>query len=322
MAAADSKEVTKVLEEIERLQGSVNTASVTGQEMLQYIAAGLNHVDGNLPKDANGAFDPAGWNKRTDEQKHSLYQQLLLAKEDLTTAAGLDGPADESNIMFKKHASNRWVVALTVLAFVSTVIVLRLILQHWPDATRKTASAPTAAVSSPATAGPVPATPAQAPAAPIPAPTPTGPTPTTTGQAPASPAGASEADVLWMIILMGALGGLLHLTSSLAKFVGNRRLLRSWVIYYLLMPLEGASLAPIVFLLLRIGVLSPATSSNGDTANLNLIGLYGFAALTGLFSKQAIEMLAEVFSTIFAKVKGKDSLPGQASGKTEGSAGP
>jgi hypothetical protein len=38
------------------------------------------------------------------------------------------------------------------------------------------------------------------------------------------------------------------------------------------------------------------------------MGMYAFAALTGLFSKQAIEMLADVFATIFKKVSAKDSL--------------
>jgi hypothetical protein len=119
----------------------------------------------------------------------------------------------------------------------------------------------------------------------------------------------SEQRILTMIVLMGALGGLLRLTSSFAKFVGNRQLYRSWVVYYLLMPFEGAALAPAVYLLLRVGVLSPG---GGSTAQLNVFSLYGFAALTGLFAKNAIDMLADVFNIIFKKVQSKDSLPGDA----------
>jgi len=111
-----------------------------------------------------------------------------------------------------------------------------------------------------------------------------------------------ERDLLYMIILMGLLGGFVHLTSSLARYVGNRQLVRSWVIWYLLMPFSGASLAPMVYLLLRVGVLS-----NG-TDHLNVFGLYGFAALTGLFAEHAIEMLANVFAEVFTKIKGKDSM--------------
>lgn len=119
--------------------------------------------------------------------------------------------------------------------------------------------------------------------------------------------GPKESEVLRMIIIMGALGGSLHWTSSFAKYVGNGQLLRRWIPYYLLVPFEGAALAPVVYLLLRVGVLGGAVSNEG-TGSLNLISLYGFAALTGLFSKQAIEMLYEVFKTIFTKIKGKDSL--------------
>jgi hypothetical protein len=125
-----------------------------------------------------------------------------------------------------------------------------------------------------------------------------------------TPAPTEEA-VLFMVILLGALGGFLHLASSMANYVGNRQLLRSWVVYYFLIPFQGAALAPIVYLLLRVGVLNPANTQPGSaspTASLNLIGIYAFAALTGLFSKQAIEMLAEVFSTIFKRVNAKDAL--------------
>jgi hypothetical protein len=124
------------------------------------------------------------------------------------------------------------------------------------------------------------------------------------------PGRPTEQAVLWMVILLGALGGFLHLASSMANFVGNRQLLRSWIIYYILIPFQGAALAPLIYLLLRVGVLNPAntTASGRPTESLNLIGIYAFAALTGLFSKQAIEMMADVFSTIFKKVSAKDSL--------------
>jgi hypothetical protein len=122
----------------------------------------------------------------------------------------------------------------------------------------------------------------------------------------------SEVNVLLMIMLMGSLGGFIHLSSSFAQFVGNRQLRRSWILYYIFMPLEGAALALLLYLLLRIGVLAgPASASSATscpTANLNFVGLYAFAGLTGLFTKQAIEMLADVFSTIFKKVQAKDPL--------------
>ena len=93
--------------------------------------------------------------------------------------------------------------------------------------------------------------------------------------------------------------------SSFAKYVGNRQLLRSWLLYYILMPIEGGALAPLVYLLLRVGLLSPSVN---DAGSLNVFGVYAIAGLTGLFSSQAMEKLAEVFAVIFNKVQAKDSL--------------
>jgi len=120
------------------------------------------------------------------------------------------------------------------------------------------------------------------------------------------PGGPDEYYVLIMIVLMGALGGCLHWLSGFALYVGNREFLRSWIAYYLLMPLEGAALAIIVYLLLRVGVLAPTSTSGQVTANLNTIGLYAFAGLTGIYSKQALQSLGDVFNVIFKKVEAKD----------------
>ena len=113
--------------------------------------------------------------------------------------------------------------------------------------------------------------------------------------------------VIIMVILLGTLGGLIHLASSLTIFVGNRDLKRSWIVYYVLAPVQGAALAPLLYLLLKSAVLSPQQSEGSGTQNLNLTAIYAFAALTGLFSKQAVEKLADVFATIFGKIEAKDA---------------
>jgi hypothetical protein len=124
--------------------------------------------------------------------------------------------------------------------------------------------------------------------------------------------GATEDSILTMIVLLGALGGTLHLVSSLFKYVGNRQFKRSWVLYYLAMPLTGAGLAPVVYLLLRVGIISPSQGGAGDSslANLNLIFIYAFALLTGMFSRAATDKLGEVFNTIFktGAAPSKDAL--------------
>jgi hypothetical protein len=121
---------------------------------------------------------------------------------------------------------------------------------------------------------------------------------------------AVEGDVLRMVILMGALGGAIHWMSSLANYIGNGNLFRRWIPYYVLAPFQGAALAMVVYLLLRVGVLAhPANAmpNGGPAQSLNLLGLYAFAALTGLFAKQAIEMLRDVFGVIFKKIEAKDA---------------
>ena len=126
-------------------------------------------------------------------------------------------------------------------------------------------------------------------------------------QASAAQAGIqpSGLNVLLMVILFGALGGALHLASSLTMYIGNRDFKRSWIVYYLLAPVQGAALAPLMYLLLKSAILAPQVG--GGTAALNLTAIYGVSGLTGLFAKQAIERLAAVFAAMFAKVEAKDT---------------
>jgi hypothetical protein len=56
-----------------------------------------------------------------------------------------------------------------------------------------------------------------------------------------------------------------------------------------------------------VGVLAPPASSAGPAQSLNLLGLYAFSGLTGLFAKQAIEMLRDVFAVIFKRIESKDA---------------
>jgi len=315
-----------------------------------------------------GSLDTAKWENLTPAQQTGVEAQLSKLRQELVDLrevyAHEDGPADERSLMYKEYASNKAIIALTVIALLGLFGNLTLICHEWEAATAGTRGilefgtpsystklakadaigltptpspassersdlttklAPTPAQSvvsitpgpSPETASAATATPpatskspARSPAAGL------------TATAPHSPSDENKEDkkelvgkvteqaVLWMVILLGALGGFLYLASSMATYVGNRQLLRSWIVYYILIPFQGAALAPLIYLLLRVGVLNPAnpTSSGRPMESLNLMGIYAFAALTGLFSKQAIEMLADVFATIFKKVSAKDSL--------------
>jgi len=97
------------------------------------------------------------------------------------------------------------------------------------------------------------------------------------------------------VSLAGALGGLLHSLRSLSTYVGERYLFRSWLLYYLALPLVGAVLATIAYIVLRAGLL-PGGASNSQP---DPYGIAGISALVGLFSAQTVEKLQAVFSTMF-----------------------
>lgn len=106
-------------------------------------------------------------------------------------------------------------------------------------------------------------------------------------------------------MLSGALGSLLHSLRSLYWYTGNRRLVWSWAIMYMLLPFSGAVLATIFYIIIRAGFLP----SSGGTQTIPNTP-YGFAALgalVGLFSEEAVLKLKQVAETVFARTPaGKD----------------
>jgi hypothetical protein len=108
--------------------------------------------------------------------------------------------------------------------------------------------------------------------------------------------------LLLLVLLCGALGGLVHALRSYYWYVGNRDLRRSWLLMYGLLPIVGALLAAIVYFLLRGGLVTGA-----GVPEANPFGFAALAALTGLFTSQAAEKLKEVFTVLLARAeKGKD----------------
>ena len=127
----------------------------------------------------------------------------------------------------------------------------------------------------------------------------------------ATPPAASDSEIrlFVVVILLGALGGVLHTLRSLYWYVGNRNLKMSWLLMYFLLTLIGASLAVVFYVVLRGGLISP-------TAGNSAVSPYGFgavAALVGLFSSQAADKLKQVFETLFTTAeRGKDHTPPSA----------
>jgi hypothetical protein len=343
MATSSSDDIAKLVGEIRDLKNALDKTSIDA------ALKGLVNV--------TGEFDPEAWKKLSPGEQTARAAALAQLKQTLENAVAAGEPVvriPPESFMYKKEASNGMILLLTAFAVGGLIVDLYLIKSNWTQATSglpepKTQASPTPtpiptalnrrqsvappSVTPSTSATPMPdiqspveitsnteaaaATPPEAPEVSPPA--------TTsgvgrTGQKPSGLIKPSEGDVLFMVMLLGALGGFLRLASSLANYVGNRQFLKSWIIYYFLTPIQGAALAPVVYLLLRVGVLNPANPAQGSTSpadSLNLIGIYAFAVLTGLFSKQAIETLADVFSTIFKKAETKDALDKSKQDKTK-----
>ncbi len=101
--------------------------------------------------------------------------------------------------------------------------------------------------------------------------------------------------LLVLVVIVGALGSLIHAATSFADYAGNRRFYSSWIVWYLVRPVVGASLALLLYFAIRGGFFS----GSSQTSSINPYGMAALAGLAGLFSKQATDKLREVFETLF-----------------------
>ena len=117
----------------------------------------------------------------------------------------------------------------------------------------------------------------------------------------ACPAAPDKTMVL-MVLLAGALGGLVHALRSFFWYAGEQKLLLNWVPMYLVMPFSSAALGFVFYLVIRAGLYQP-------TAGTNYL-LVGLAALVGMFSAQATEKLKAIAEGIFNKApQGANAAP-------------
>lgn len=317
MASVEPKVMRDLLNQVDGLKKEIETAGVEGRTRLQEIRVDQLRAEVIGPA---GKLDDAEWSQRPEDEQVKLRHRLVQVRDSLRVAAGIDGPTDPLHIMYGEYASSRAVVRATVLSFLLVGALLYAIVDKWSLATGtdrgKYFDAAGAAIAQLQTArnklgaamvasgdgGPgidsiradslrmarenLAAAERRVVAA---------------SEGAYNSTGADERMILLMVTMLGALGGSLHLVGSLVKYIGNRQLKRSWLLYYLSLPLAGAALAPIVYMLLRVGILTPSGTAGGRsaTADLNLIGIYAFAAMTGMFAKIATDKLSEVFSTIF-----------------------
>lgn len=102
--------------------------------------------------------------------------------------------------------------------------------------------------------------------------------------------------ILLIALMAGGLGAFVSSILSLATYVGNRELTRSWGIWYLARPPAGMALGLFTYLALRAGLLNAPT-------NVDVVSPYGVAAISvivGMFIRQATDKLRDVAEVIFA----------------------
>jgi hypothetical protein len=121
----------------------------------------------------------------------------------------------------------------------------------------------------------------------------------------------AEQRLLFIVVLTGFLGGLVHVIRSLGWYIGNRSLIRSWLPFYALLPLNGAMLAVAFYLVIRGGFFSPS----GSFRDTSPFGFAAMSVLVGMFSTPAALKLKELAETMFTKPgTGADAKPQTTSG--------
>jgi hypothetical protein len=116
--------------------------------------------------------------------------------------------------------------------------------------------------------------------------------------------------LLLIVLLVGALGSLIHILRSFYWYVGNRNLKMSWLLMYFLLPFSGAGLALLFFLIAR------GLSSQPVNTQSSVDGYAAMAALVGMFSQQALAKLKQIAEGFFsAAEKGKDQAVSHATPK-------
>ena len=107
-----------------------------------------------------------------------------------------------------------------------------------------------------------------------------------------------DSRLILIAALSALLGSFIHSATSFASYLGNHKLLRAWVGWYVLRPVIGMALGLVFYFLLRAGLVTTESA-----AAVNEFGVAAVSALAGMFSKQAADKLEEVFDGVLASRK-------------------
>ena len=105
-----------------------------------------------------------------------------------------------------------------------------------------------------------------------------------------------EIRVFLLVIFMGAVGASIMALQSLADYRGQRKLTKSWTIFYVVRPPLGGLIALVFYLVIRGGFMA---GTEVDMSASTPFGIIAVAALVGMFSDKAILKLNEIFTSMF-----------------------
>lgn len=106
----------------------------------------------------------------------------------------------------------------------------------------------------------------------------------------------TDRTLLWSVALGGAAGGAVSAAVELVDYLGSRTFRSTWTAYFFIRPILGAALAVVLYVATRGALLS----ADAPTENLNQYGILALAFLTGMFAKQVVQKVLEIFDTLFA----------------------
>ena len=112
--------------------------------------------------------------------------------------------------------------------------------------------------------------------------------------------GTASAEIrnLFVTIFAAGVGSMITTILGYLKHASERRdFMLSFVPWYFARPLIGILLGVVFYFVLKGGLL--VTVGTASASNINVYGLGALAALVGLFSKNAVEKLRDVFGTLF-----------------------
>jgi hypothetical protein len=108
---------------------------------------------------------------------------------------------------------------------------------------------------------------------------------------------SADSYLFLVVLFAGMLGGSIRGVHSLVRHLGLRNFSFYWSGFYITIPFVGAGLSEVIYFVIRGGFYG---GSFGKGLVLNLFSFAAMAALTGLFTDQAMEKLKQVAVTLLA----------------------